>query len=89
MILLKSRICGFKRVEAALIVTSELGRLIAALREEDRYDDALIIVAGDHGEELGDHGEDYHGTLLYDSTMRIPTIVKWPGGSPRGGSPGP
>ncbi len=40
---------------------------------------AAIIVAADHGEGLGDHGETYHGKLLYQSTMRVPLIVVGPG----------
>lgn len=35
----------------------------------------LIVVAGDHGEGLGDHGEATHGMLLYDSTLRVPLII--------------
>jgi len=38
-----------------------------------------IVVAGDHGEGLGDHGERTHGMLLYDSTLRVPLIVSTPG----------
>jgi tetratricopeptide (TPR) repeat protein len=38
-----------------------------------------VIVAGDHGEGLGDHGERTHGMLLYDSTLRVPLIVSMPG----------
>lgn len=40
---------------------------------------AAIIVTADHGEGLGDHGEAYHGTLLYGSTMRVPLVVVGPG----------
>jgi Tfp pilus assembly protein PilF len=47
-----------------------------ALREH-----TLVIVAGDHGEGLGDHGERTHGMLLYDSTLRVPLIVSAPGTS--------
>jgi arylsulfatase A-like enzyme len=39
----------------------------------------LVVVAGDHGEGLGDHGERTHGMLLYDSTLRVPLIVAMPG----------
>ena len=38
-------------------------------------DRTLVVVAGDHGEGLGDHGERTHGMLLYDSTLRVPLIV--------------
>ena len=38
-----------------------------------------MIVAGDHGEGLGDHGERTHGMLAYDSTLRVPLVVTAPG----------
>ena len=55
-----------------------LGQLLALLDQQGRYDNSLIIVMGDHGEGLGEHGEDTHGIFLYDSTMRVPLIVKLP-----------
>lgn len=53
----------------------ELGRLLAAFEEQFRDLPLKIIVVGDHGEGLGDHGEALHGNLLYQSTMRVPLIV--------------
>ena len=55
-----------------------LGQLLALLDQQGRYDNSLIIVMGDHGEGLGEHGEDTHGIFLYDSTMRVPLIMKLP-----------
>ncbi|MBI3400715.1 MAG: sulfatase-like hydrolase/transferase [Acidobacteria bacterium] len=48
---------------------------------------ALVIVTGDHGEALGDHGEDTHGIFAYESTLRIPLIIAELGGTgpPEGG----
>ena len=40
---------------------------------------AAVVVAGDHGEGLGDHGEPQHGNLLYQSTMHVPLVVVGPG----------
>jgi choline-sulfatase len=57
---------------------AQLGRLLAAF-EESVSAPAGIIVAGDHGEGLGDHGEALHGNLLYQSTMRVPLLVVGPG----------
>ena len=45
-------------------------------------DRTLVIVAGDHGESLGDHGEDGHGILLYQSTLHVPFIMRVPGLAP-------
>ena len=49
-----------------------VGKLVAALRGSKLYDDALIVVASDHGESLGSHGEDTHGVFLYDETIHVP-----------------
>ena len=57
-----------------------LGHLLAYLKKQNRFDSALIIVVGDHGEGLGEHHEDTHGIFLYDSTTHVPLIVKLPQG---------
>ena len=57
---------------------SALGRFLNYLKEQHWYEGALIIVVGDHGEGLGEHGEDTHGIFLYDSTTHVPLIVKLP-----------
>ena len=57
-----------------------LGHLIDYLKKQNLYDDAVIVVVGDHGEGLGDHNEDTHGIFLYDSTTHVPLIVKLPKG---------
>src|SRR5438132_447881 len=41
----------------------------------DRRADTLVVVTGDHGESLGDHGESEHGILLYDATLHVPLIM--------------
>jgi choline-sulfatase len=53
------------------------------LRGKRLWDDAVISVTSDHGEALGDHGEQTHGFFVYDATMRIPWIVKAPRLGPR------
>lgn len=55
-----------------------LGRLVAAF-ERTAPGPVAVVVAGDHGEGLGDHGESQHGLLLYESTMRVPLVVVGPG----------
>ena len=55
---------------------SALGHLIATIKKEGAYQNAIIIITGDHGEGLGEHGEDTHGLFLYDSTLHIPLIIK-------------
>ncbi|HEY6290448.1 MAG TPA: sulfatase-like hydrolase/transferase [Terriglobia bacterium] len=55
-----------------------LGRLVEFLKGQSRYDSSTLIVVGDHGEGLGDHGEQTHGIFLYDSTTHVPLILKLP-----------
>ncbi|HEV2196504.1 MAG TPA: sulfatase-like hydrolase/transferase [Candidatus Acidoferrum sp.] len=57
---------------------SALGQFIAYLKKKNRYENALVIVVGDHGEGLGEHGEETHGIFLYDSTTHVPLILKLP-----------
>jgi len=59
----------------------ELGRLMAWLKRAQLYDRTLIVFLSDHGESLGEHGEDEHGFFLYNSTVHVPLIVKPPAGS--------
>lgn len=56
-----------------------LSDFISYLKKQGWYDQALVIIAGDHGEGLGEHDEDTHGIFLYDSTTRVPLILKLPG----------
>jgi arylsulfatase A-like enzyme/Tfp pilus assembly protein PilF len=55
-----------------------LGAFIAFLKQRRMYENAVIIVVGDHGEGLGEHGEDTHGIFLYDSTLHVPLIIRLP-----------
>ena len=57
---------------------AEFGRLVQAFERRAKGPSAIIIV-GDHGEGLGDHGESQHGILLYQSTMRVPLVMAGPG----------
>lgn len=57
---------------------SQLGRLVPAF-ESRAPSPAAIVVAGDHGEGLGDHGESQHGHLIYQSTMHVPLAIAGPG----------
>ncbi len=53
----------------------QFGRLLTAFEDHNQGRPWKIIVVGDHGEGLGDHGETLHGNLLYQGTMRVPLIV--------------
>ena len=58
-------------------VDAQLGRLLRRL--EERAAPTLVLVTSDHGESLGEHGEDTHGIFVYDSTLRVPFILAGPG----------
>ena len=53
-----------------------VGSLIDALRRLGRLEHTSILVVGDHGEGLGEHGEDSHAYFVYDSTLRVPLLVR-------------
>jgi arylsulfatase A-like enzyme/Tfp pilus assembly protein PilF len=55
-----------------------VGRLLAGL-PQGALDRTAIMVAADHGESLGEHGERSHGVFIYDVTMRVPWIIRTPG----------
>jgi len=59
----------------------ELGNLMAWLKQNHLYDSSLIVALSDHGESLGEHGEDEHGFFVYNATVHVPLIVKPPTGS--------
>jgi arylsulfatase A-like enzyme/uncharacterized membrane protein YbhN (UPF0104 family) len=63
---------------------AQFGRLIAELRRRNIYDNTLIMITSDHGEEFMEHGGYWHGTTLYDEQVRVPMIVRYPMGR-RGG----
>jgi tetratricopeptide (TPR) repeat protein len=60
------------------------GKLLEAAREASGGKELLIVIAGDHGEDLGDHGEMAHGIFLYDSTVKIPLVMACPDRLPAG-----
>jgi choline-sulfatase len=60
-------------------VDSIVGKLLDYLRSQGLYDNALIAVAADHGESLGEHGELTHSIFLYDATIHVPLLLKLPG----------
>ena len=54
------------------------GRLLDAMDARGRLESSIIALTSDHGEGLGEHGEETHGFFAYDSTMRVPLMV-WVG----------
>ena len=61
-----------------------LGKVLDRLRARGLLDRTLIVVAGDHGEALGEKGEVDHGVFIYDVTMKVPLLFHAPRNLPRG-----
>jgi arylsulfatase A-like enzyme len=55
-----------------------IGRLCDRLRKLNLYQNTLIIITADHGEEFWDHGGYEHGRSLYDEVLRVPLLIKFP-----------
>jgi len=55
-----------------------IGKVIEKLKDMGIYDSALVIITGDHGESFGQHGEYTHGYFVYNTTIKVPLIVKLP-----------
>jgi arylsulfatase A-like enzyme/Tfp pilus assembly protein PilF len=56
-------------------VDQELARLLATFERRAGKRGWRALVVGDHGEGLGEHGEEQHGNLLYQATMRVPLVL--------------
>src|SRR6266571_8313472 len=68
---------------------AQVGRLLQFLKEKNLYRNTLIMLVGDHGESLGEHGEKTHGFFIYNATLHVPLIVHMPvshGPTPRSGA---
>ena len=63
-------------------VDDRIGRYLGTLKELGLYDDSLIIVTNDHGEEFWDHGSVDHGHTLYNEMIQAPLIIKLPSSTP-------
>lgn len=71
--------------DAALnYVDVEIGRLLDHLRSRGRFEEALIVLTADHGEEFLDHSATGHGQTLYEEQVRVPLVLKPPYGEGAG-----
>ncbi len=58
---------------------AQVGRLTAYLKSNGLYRNTMVVLTGDHGESLGEHGEQTHGFFIYNATLHVPVIVHVPG----------
>jgi arylsulfatase A-like enzyme len=68
---------------AIAFMDAQVARLLKTLDQHHLAEHTIVVVVADHGESLGDHGEDSHGILLYETTIRVPLIIRAPGLSPK------
>lgn len=60
-------------------------QVLDLLSEADVFDNTLFVLTADHGETFGEHGYRWHAACPYDETVRIPLVIRLPGGAgPRG-----
>src|SRR4051812_30588654 len=82
-----ARFSSYEPYDGEIAYADEIaGRFLDRLRTLDLFDRSTIILLSDHGEGLGDHGEQEHGLFLYQETTRVPLMIKpagWRGGSKR------
>jgi len=74
----KSRYEGRPYIGEIAFVDSQVGRLLAFLDERNLARNTIVVVMGDHGESLGEHGEGTHGFFVYQATMHVPLLIRAP-----------
>lgn len=65
-------------------VDAEVGELLNYLKSQGLYENSLIVLTSDHGEEFWEHGGYYHGRTLYNESLRVPLIIKLPNSEVKG-----
>jgi choline-sulfatase len=76
---------AYSPYDAEIAYTDEVvGRLIRYLKSHQLYDQSTIVLLSDHGEGLGDHGEQEHGLFVYDEAIHVPLIIKQAAGAGAG-----
>ena len=76
---------GLRRVMAYYyanisLIDHQVGRLIALLKAKHLYDNTLIVFTADHGEYMGFHHMILKANHMYDPLVKVPLLIKWPGG---------
>jgi arylsulfatase A-like enzyme/Tfp pilus assembly protein PilF len=74
----RSQYAGRPYLGEIAFTDSQVGRLVDFLRGRGLLDRTVIVVVGDHGESLDDHGEASHGFFIYESVVRVPLIIRAP-----------
>ena len=69
---------------AVAFIDSQIGTLLERLAHRGLLDRTIVVVIGDHGESLGDHGEQSHGLFVYEPVLHVPFVVRAPFSGLRG-----
>jgi len=72
--------------ESIAYLDHHLGRLFSELKRQGRWDNTLVVIVSDHGEEFGEKGVYYHGNDLYRPSLEVPLLLRLPGVVPAGRS---
>jgi arylsulfatase A-like enzyme len=80
----RSRYAGLPYDGEIAAADASVGAVLEALKQKRLYDPALVILLSDHGEGLNEHGEEYHGILLYREALHVPLLMKLPGAARAG-----
>lgn len=65
-------------------VDHRIGQLVEQLTEMGLMENTLLVITGDHGENIGDHGHLGHRYIPYETLIHVPLVVKWPDGKRAG-----
>jgi arylsulfatase A-like enzyme/predicted Zn-dependent protease len=80
-----ARFAEFAPYDGEIAYADEIvGRLVRYLKAHQLYDRSTIVLLSDHGEGLGDHGEQEHGLFVYEEAIHVPLIIKQAGGTGAG-----
>jgi arylsulfatase A-like enzyme len=66
---------------ALATIDAAIGALLQTLRQRHLLDNTLVLITSDHGENIGDHGLMSHAYSLHDTLIRVPLLIRYPGGA--------
>ena len=80
----RTRFAGRPYLGELAFVDSQIGRIRSFLESRRLLEKTVIVIVGDHGESLGEHGESTHGFFVYESVLHVPLLIRAPYDSLRG-----
>jgi arylsulfatase A-like enzyme/Tfp pilus assembly protein PilF len=74
----RSRFADRPYVGEVAFVDAQVGRLRSFLEAQNLLDNTVVVILSDHGESLGDHGEETHGFFIYEPVIHVPLLIRAP-----------